>query len=61
MMERLRAVNFETRDDTLNAILQDAVGKGEYRFMFYRIKMLGFAKQCRDNLDGFKEVDEAGE
>lgn len=59
-MERLRAVDAENSDNTRNAILQDAVGKGEQRFQFYRNKMLGFAKQCRDELDGPTE-DEACE
>lgn len=57
-MERLRAVNFETSEDTANAILQDAVGNGEQRFLFYRTKMLGFAKQCRDKLDALQEEEE---
>lgn len=58
-MERLRAVNFEKSEDTTNAILQDAVGKGEQRFLFYRAKVLGFAKQCRDKLDGLKKDKES--
>lgn len=59
-MERLRAVDLESMENTANAILQDAVGQGEQRFQFYRAKMLGFAKVCRDMLSGAQE-DQAGE
>jgi hypothetical protein len=59
-MKRLRAVSLEKSEGTANAILQDAIGKGEQRFLFYRTKMLGFAKQCREGLQKLKQDKEGG-